>query len=190
MVGSHSGVEIGADGPCQMGLEDIAMLRAVHASTVLYPSDATSTVALVEAMAITPGISYLFTHHPRRLPRPLLRRRKLPHWRLKSTPIQRPGRRNAHRRRRHPACLPQRRGNPAERRRPRTRHRLLFCKAYRHRHPQRGGRRHFRSDCHSRRPPLRRRTRLGRYRLPARGWNKTAIHRPPRRTRHAWVRLQ
>jgi hypothetical protein len=72
----------------------------------------------------------------------------------------------------------------------RTRHRLLFCKAYRHRHPQRGGRRHFRSDCHSRRPPLRRRTRLGRYRLPARGWNKTAIHRPPRRTRHAWVRLQ
>jgi transketolase len=61
LVGSHAGVEIGADGPSQMGLEDIAMLRAVHASTVLYPSDATSTVALVEAMAITPGISYLRT---------------------------------------------------------------------------------------------------------------------------------
>ncbi|MBO0693954.1 MAG: hypothetical protein J2P58_13705, partial [Acidimicrobiaceae bacterium] len=59
LVGSHSGAEIGADGPSQMGLEDLAMMRTVHGSTVLYPSDATSTVALVEAMADTPGISYL-----------------------------------------------------------------------------------------------------------------------------------
>jgi transketolase len=43
LVGSHAGVEIGADGPSQMGLEDLAMLRAIHGSTVLYPSDATST---------------------------------------------------------------------------------------------------------------------------------------------------
>jgi transketolase len=61
LIGSHCGVEIGADGPSQMGLEDLAMLRAVHGSTVLYPSDATSTVALVEAMAATHGISYLRT---------------------------------------------------------------------------------------------------------------------------------
>ena len=61
LVGSHAGVEIGADGPSQMGLEDIAMFRAVHGSTVLYPADATSTVALVSAMADTPGISYLRT---------------------------------------------------------------------------------------------------------------------------------
>jgi transketolase len=61
LVGSHSGVEIGADGPSQMALEDLAMMRAVHGSTVLYPSDATSTVALVEEMASTPGISYLRT---------------------------------------------------------------------------------------------------------------------------------
>jgi transketolase len=61
LVGSHAGVEIGADGPSQMGLEDLAMLRAIHGSTVLYPSDATSTAALVEAMAATPGISYLRT---------------------------------------------------------------------------------------------------------------------------------
>jgi transketolase len=59
LVGSHAGVEIGADGPSQMGLEDLAMLRAIHGSTVLYPSDATSTAALVDAMAATPGISYL-----------------------------------------------------------------------------------------------------------------------------------
>jgi transketolase len=61
LAGSHAGVEIGADGPSQMALEDLAMMRAVHGSTVLYPSDGTSTVALVEAMANTPGISYLRT---------------------------------------------------------------------------------------------------------------------------------
>jgi len=61
LVGSHAGVEIGADGPSQMALEDLAMMRAVHGSTVLYPADGTSTAALVEAMAGTSGISYLRT---------------------------------------------------------------------------------------------------------------------------------
>ncbi len=53
--------EIGADGPSQMALEDLAMLRAVHGSTVLYPSDATSAAALVLAMADLDGISYMRT---------------------------------------------------------------------------------------------------------------------------------
>ena len=61
LCGSHAGVEIGADGPSQMALEDLAMLRAVHGSTVLYPSDATSAAALVAAMADLDGISYLRT---------------------------------------------------------------------------------------------------------------------------------
>ncbi|MGH3154572.1 MAG: transketolase, partial [Streptosporangiaceae bacterium] len=61
LVGSHCGVEIGADGPSQMALEDLAMLRAVHGSTVLYPSDATSAAALTAAMADLEGISYLRT---------------------------------------------------------------------------------------------------------------------------------
>jgi transketolase len=61
LSGSHAGVEIGADGPSQMALEDLAMMRAVHDSTVLYPSDATSAAALVAAMADRPGISYLRT---------------------------------------------------------------------------------------------------------------------------------
>jgi transketolase len=61
LAGSHAGVEIGADGPSQMGLEDLAMMRAVHGSTVLYPADGTSTAALVEAMAATAGISYIRT---------------------------------------------------------------------------------------------------------------------------------
>ena len=59
LAGSHAGVEIGADGPSQMALEDLAIMRAVHGSTVLYPADGTSTTALVEAMADTMGISYL-----------------------------------------------------------------------------------------------------------------------------------
>ena len=61
LAGSHAGVEIGADGPSQMALEDLAMLRAVHGSTVLYPSDATSAAALVLAMADRAGIAYMRT---------------------------------------------------------------------------------------------------------------------------------
>lgn len=61
LVGSHCGVSIGEDGPSQMGLEDIAMLRAVHGSTVLYPSCANQTAKLVKAMADQPGVSYLRT---------------------------------------------------------------------------------------------------------------------------------
>jgi transketolase len=61
LSGSHAGVEIGADGPSQMALEDLAMLRAVQGSTVLYPSDATSAAALVAAMAELDGVSYIRT---------------------------------------------------------------------------------------------------------------------------------
>ncbi|MEP7160174.1 MAG: transketolase [Dermatophilaceae bacterium] len=61
LVGSHAGVEIGQDGPSQMALEDIAAIRAVHGSVVLYPADAPSTVALVGQMADTEGIVYLRT---------------------------------------------------------------------------------------------------------------------------------
>jgi transketolase len=61
LSGSHAGVEIGEDGPSQMALEDLAMMRAVHGSTVLYPSDATSTAQLVMAMADQHGISYIRT---------------------------------------------------------------------------------------------------------------------------------
>jgi transketolase len=61
LVGSHAGVSIGEDGPSQMGLEDLACFRAVHGSTVLYPSDANQTAALVGLMADREGISYLRT---------------------------------------------------------------------------------------------------------------------------------
>jgi transketolase len=61
LSGSHAGVEIGEDGPSQMALEDLAAMRAVHGSTVLYPADATATVHLVNAMADQKGISYIRT---------------------------------------------------------------------------------------------------------------------------------
>ncbi len=59
--GSHAGVSIGEDGGSQMGLEDIAMFRAVEGSTVVYPSDAWATERLVESLMSQKGISYLRT---------------------------------------------------------------------------------------------------------------------------------
>jgi transketolase len=61
LCGSHAGVEIGADGPSQMALEDLAAMRAVHGSTVLYPSDAVSCAALVAQMADRDGVCYIRT---------------------------------------------------------------------------------------------------------------------------------
>jgi transketolase len=61
LCGSHAGVSIGEDGPSQMALEDLAMMRAVYGSTVLYPCDPNQTAALVNQMADLPGISFLRT---------------------------------------------------------------------------------------------------------------------------------
>jgi transketolase len=61
LCGSHVGVSIGPDGPSQMALEDIASLRAVLGSVVLYPSDANQAVALLDAMREHRGISYMRT---------------------------------------------------------------------------------------------------------------------------------
>ena len=61
LVGSHAGVSIGEDGASQMALEDLSMTRAVHGSTVLYPSCATTTGHLVAQMATRAGIIYMRT---------------------------------------------------------------------------------------------------------------------------------
>jgi transketolase len=61
LVGSHSGVHVGQDGPSRMALEDIAALRAVHGSTVLCPSDANQAAWLTGLLADLPGVSYLRT---------------------------------------------------------------------------------------------------------------------------------
>jgi transketolase len=61
LCGSHAGVSIGEDGPSQMAIEDLALFRALGTSTVLYPADGTSAVALTEEMARLDGISYIRT---------------------------------------------------------------------------------------------------------------------------------
>jgi transketolase len=59
LCGSHAGVSIGEDGPSQMAIEDLALFRTLAGSTVLYPADGPSAVALTETMATLEGISYL-----------------------------------------------------------------------------------------------------------------------------------
>ena len=64
-VGSHCGVSIGQDGPSQMGLEDLAMMRAIPNSVVVYPSDAVSAERLVAQVAKHKGIAYIRTSRPK-----------------------------------------------------------------------------------------------------------------------------
>jgi len=65
LVGSHVGVSIGEDGASQMGLEDIAMMRAIAGSVVLYPSDAVCAEKLMDQMASHKGIAFLRTSRPK-----------------------------------------------------------------------------------------------------------------------------
>ena len=65
IVGSHVGVSIGEDGTSQMALEDLAMMRAVIGSVVLYPSDAVCTEKLMEQMAAHKGVSFMRTSRPK-----------------------------------------------------------------------------------------------------------------------------
>ncbi len=64
-VGSHCGVSIGEDGPSQMGLEDLAMFRAIPESVVLYPGDPVAAERLVAEAAAHEGIVYIRTSRPK-----------------------------------------------------------------------------------------------------------------------------
>lgn len=59
LCGSHAGIHIGEDGASQMGLEDLAMMRAIHGSTVVYPSDAYATEALIQELSDQHGVCYM-----------------------------------------------------------------------------------------------------------------------------------
>ena len=61
LCGSHAGVSIGEDGPSQMGLEDLASMRAIYGSTVVYPCDANQTAKLLALLADQPGVTYMRT---------------------------------------------------------------------------------------------------------------------------------
>ena len=65
LCGSHAGVSIGEDGPSQMALEDLAMMRAIEGSTVLYPSDAIATEQAVRLSSEHRGISYIRSSRPK-----------------------------------------------------------------------------------------------------------------------------
>jgi len=73
LTGSHCGATLGADGPSQMALPDVAWFRAFTDVTlpdgrpamhVLCPSDAYAAYALVQAMAEHDGPCYLRTLRP------------------------------------------------------------------------------------------------------------------------------
>lgn len=64
LCGSHCGISIGEDGPSQMGLEDLAMFRAIPTATVFYPSDGVSTEKAVELAANTKGVCFIRTSRP------------------------------------------------------------------------------------------------------------------------------
>jgi len=65
LSGSHVGISIGADGPSQMGLEDIGMMRCLPGSVVLYPCDAVSGERCTELLATHQGIGYIRTSRPK-----------------------------------------------------------------------------------------------------------------------------
>jgi len=65
LAGSHAGVSIGEDGPSQMALEDLAMMRAVPGCAVLYPCDGVSAARLVVAAAAHTGMTYMRTSRPK-----------------------------------------------------------------------------------------------------------------------------
>ena len=104
--GSHAGVSIGEDGPSQMGLEDLAMFRAILDSVVLYPCDAVSTERLVEAMARHTG-HLVSAHHPHGHPHPLRAGGKVRHRRLQGAAPEPAGCGHGRRGRGHPVRGPQ-----------------------------------------------------------------------------------
>lgn len=64
LCGSHAGVSIGEDGPSQMALEDLAMMRAIPGMAVLYPSDPVACERLVFEAYRYPGMVYIRTGRP------------------------------------------------------------------------------------------------------------------------------
>ncbi len=59
LVGTHAGIGIGEDGTSQMGLEDVAAMRALPHMTILQPADHTETQQAVRWMIEHNGPVYL-----------------------------------------------------------------------------------------------------------------------------------
>jgi len=61
IVGTHSGISIGEDGPSQMSVEDISLACSLAGFTVMSPADEAATMALVKAAAHTFGPMFIRT---------------------------------------------------------------------------------------------------------------------------------
>src|SRR4051812_22134689 len=59
VVGTHSGISIGEDGPSQMSIEDLGLACSLPGFTVLSPADEVTTSALVRDMAAMQGPVFL-----------------------------------------------------------------------------------------------------------------------------------
>ena len=61
VVGTHSGISIGEDGPSQMSIEDLSLACALPGFSVMSPADETATIALVKASAALNGPVFIRT---------------------------------------------------------------------------------------------------------------------------------
>ena len=59
LVGTHAGLAIGRDGPTQMGLRDVALMRTLPNVRVLQPADGSETVQMVNFLATDRRPGYL-----------------------------------------------------------------------------------------------------------------------------------
>lgn len=59
VVGTHSGISIGEDGPSQMSIEDLALACSLPGFTVISPADEVSMSAFVHIAAAHPGPVFL-----------------------------------------------------------------------------------------------------------------------------------
>jgi transketolase len=67
VVGTHSGISIGEDGPSQMSVEEIALACSLVNFTVIAPADEPSAKALVKAAAAHVGPVFIRTGRPKTL---------------------------------------------------------------------------------------------------------------------------
>jgi transketolase len=65
VVGTHSGISIGEDGPSQMSVEEIALACSLAGFVVIAPADEVSTRALVRAAAAYDGPVFIRTGRPK-----------------------------------------------------------------------------------------------------------------------------
>src|SRR5260370_10317250 len=70
VVGTHSGISIGEDGPSQMSIEDLGLAFSLPGFTVLCPADEVATTALVHAAPAPIGPGFIRPGRPKPPTRP------------------------------------------------------------------------------------------------------------------------